>query len=59
MGRAPAELRQGRVQELLPELPLAGADVYLCGPPAMIDDVTARLAELGVPKERQHFERWW
>merc|ERR1712118_405553 len=51
----PAEYRQGRVQGLLEELPLAGADIYLCGPPAMIDEVTAELTKLGVPPERQHF----
>lgn len=34
------------------ETELAGAEVYLCGPPPMIDAALARLAERGVPREQ-------
>ncbi len=32
---------------------------FVCGPSAMIDEVTLVLLDLGVPKERIRFERWW
>lgn len=33
---------------------------YVCGPPAMTDELVAVLHEgLGVPKERVRLERWW
>lgn len=32
--------------------------VWICGPGGMIDDVAAALADLGVPRERIHFERF-
>ena len=32
---------------------------YLCGSPAMIDDVTSLLASLGVPSEAIVSERYW
>ena len=37
---------------------LKSADVYLCGPPPMMDSVTASLRSLGVPKRRIHTERF-
>ncbi|MEX0283801.1 MAG: 2Fe-2S iron-sulfur cluster-binding protein [Paracoccaceae bacterium] len=38
---------------------LAGADgVFLCGPGAMIDNVTAALDAYGVPSDKVHFERF-
>ena len=35
------------------------AHYALCGPPAMVDDVAAALARLGVPPARVHYDRWW
>ena len=32
--------------------------VYLCGPPAMVDTLAHRLAELGVPPQSIHYERF-
>jgi predicted ferric reductase len=37
---------------------IASRDCYVCGPPAFIDAVRRRLARLGVPRERIHFERF-
>lgn len=47
-----------RLRTILTELvPVDGVDhVWLCGPLAMIEDARGVLAELGVPKERVHFE---
>lgn len=61
---------RGRVQSLLQDdafarhagFPLdpARTHVYLCGNPAMIDDLEARLVKLGFKApETLHFERWW
>src|SRR5690606_29124169 len=33
-------------------------DYYICGPPRLVEDVTVALAELGVPDERVHTERF-
>jgi len=32
---------------------------YLCGPPGMVEDISASLRELGVPASRILFEKWW
>ena len=32
---------------------------FICGPPAMIDDMAAMLYALGAPPSRVRFERWW
>ena len=37
---------------------IAERDVYVCGPPAMIDAVRARLVALRVPDDRVHYERF-
>jgi predicted ferric reductase len=37
---------------------IAERDVYVCGPPAMLDAVRRRLTLLGVPAEQIHFERF-
>ncbi len=38
---------------------LLGAEgVFLCGPGAMIDDVSAALSKAGIPQDRIHFERF-
>jgi len=41
---------------LVPDI--AGRDVYVCGPPAMVDAVRRRLRALGVPRDQVHFERF-
>ncbi|MGX1563049.1 ferredoxin reductase family protein [Streptomyces sp. NPDC055506] len=48
---APAELAR-----LVPDI--TGRDVYLCGPPPMMNAVLGSLRELGVPKPQVHFERF-
>jgi predicted ferric reductase len=45
------------IQEQAGEL-LDRADVFLCGPPPMMDKVVAALRGLGVPRGRIHFERF-
>jgi ferredoxin-NADP reductase len=37
---------------------IASRDCYVCGPPSFIDAIRGRLARLGVPRERIHFERF-
>ncbi|KAM7384049.1 hypothetical protein PAMA_011412 [Pampus argenteus] len=32
---------------------------YLCGPPPMIEAISKTLMELGLPKDRIIFEKWW
>jgi ferredoxin-NADP reductase len=32
---------------------------YLCGPPGMVEDMSAFLRDLGVPPSRIIFEKWW
>ncbi|MCU1485155.1 MAG: ferric reductase [Actinomycetia bacterium] len=44
------------LQRLVPDL--AVRDVYVCGPPAMVDAVRRRLELLRVPKDQVHFERF-
>jgi predicted ferric reductase len=41
---------------LVPDI--AHRDVYVCGPPAMVDAVRRRLDMLHVPRSRVHFERF-
>ncbi len=50
----------GRVSvELLRELlPSSNYDFYMCGPPPMMDALTAGLKEWGVPEDRVHFEKF-
>ncbi|TXS44028.1 oxidoreductase [Streptomyces sp. uw30] len=48
---APAELTR-----LVPDI--TNRDVFLCGPPPMMNAVIGSLRELGVPKEQVHFERF-
>ena len=33
--------------------------VYICGPPAMIQDELVYLKNLGVPIDRIKYEKWW
>jgi ferredoxin-NADP reductase len=37
---------------------IAERDVYVCGPPAMMEQVAASLAELNVPEDQIHSERF-
>ncbi|MFE6939160.1 ferredoxin reductase family protein [Streptomyces chartreusis] len=48
---APAELTR-----LVPDI--SDRDVFLCGPPPMMNAVIGSLREAGVPKEQVHFERF-
>jgi len=48
---APAELAA-----LVPDI--AERDVFLCGPPPMMNAVLRNLRELGVPRSQTHFERF-
>ena len=44
------------LRRLVPDI--ADRDVFVCGPPAMVDAVRRRLAALRVPRDRIHFERF-
>ena len=44
------------LRSLLPDI--TERDVYVCGPPAMVDAVRHRLRALRVPREQIHFERF-
>jgi ferredoxin-NADP reductase len=44
------------LRALVPDI--AHRDVYVCGPPAMVDAVRRRLRILRVPRSRIHFERF-
>jgi len=37
---------------------IAGRDVYLCGPPGMMDAAMASLTSIGVPRSHIHYERF-
>ncbi|MDO8495129.1 MAG: ferredoxin reductase family protein [bacterium] len=45
-----------KIQRLVPDL--ASREVFLCGPPSMMDAVIKMLKELGVPPPKIHFERF-
>ena len=53
--------RTGRIDRdlLLSQLPAGESLCYLCGPPSFQDDLSAALAEIGVPASRVKWERWW
>jgi predicted ferric reductase len=44
------------LRELVPDL--AERDVYLCGPPTMVEVTEQRLRDAGVPRRRLHIERF-
>jgi predicted ferric reductase len=44
------------LRALIPDI--AERDVFVCGPPAMVDAVRRRLSALKVPRHRIHFERF-
>ncbi|KJK39493.1 oxidoreductase [Streptomyces variegatus] len=52
----PDRLAPGELARLVPDI--AERDVYLCGPPPMMNAVLAGLRELGVPGSQTHFERF-
>ena len=49
---------RGRVQNLLHKYFKKGYDVYVCGPPAMVESVEAKLIELGQLKEKIFIDKW-
>ncbi|MEU6917479.1 ferredoxin reductase family protein [Streptomyces olindensis] len=52
----PDRLAPDELARLVPDI--AGRDVYLCGPPPMMNAVLGSLRELGVPGPQIHFERF-
>ncbi len=58
--QASAHERKGYVTHHLPDAALHGGnvDLYLCGPPPMVDAVRAYLAEKGVKPANFHFEKF-
>lgn len=57
----PSDSWQGRIglvhQAVLDDFSdLQGYDVYVCGPPAMIDTARIKFAELGLPEEQFYFD---
>jgi predicted ferric reductase len=52
----PAPLSADRLSRLIPDV--ADRDVFLCGPPGMVDSARRALREAGVPGRRMHHERF-
>ncbi|MFI8214372.1 ferric reductase-like transmembrane domain-containing protein [Streptomyces sp. NPDC085932] len=52
----PDRLAPGELARLVPDI--NERDVYLCGPPPMMNAVLGSLRELGVPRPQIHFERF-
>jgi predicted ferric reductase len=52
----PDKLASGELARLVPDI--ADRDVFLCGPPPMMNAVLGSLRELNVPKPQIHFERF-
>ncbi|MFF8393992.1 ferric reductase-like transmembrane domain-containing protein [Streptomyces sp. NPDC016172] len=52
----PDRLAPQELARLVPDI--AERDVYLCGPPPMMNAVLGSLRELGVPRSQTHFERF-
>ncbi|MEU4466634.1 ferredoxin reductase family protein [Streptomyces sp. NPDC024017] len=52
----PDRLAPQELARLVPDI--AERDVYLCGPPPMMNTVLGSLRELGVPRSQTHFERF-
>ncbi|MFJ9582536.1 ferredoxin reductase family protein [Streptomyces acidicola] len=52
----PDKLAPGELLKLVPDI--ADRDVFLCGPPPMMNAVLGSLRELDVPKPQIHFERF-
>ena len=45
-----------KIERLVPDV--VKRDVFLCGPPPMMDALIATLRDLGVPQPQIHFERF-
>ncbi|MFI1356308.1 ferric reductase-like transmembrane domain-containing protein [Streptomyces sp. NPDC020898] len=52
----PDKLAPAELAKLVPDI--TDRDVFLCGPPPMMNAVLRSLRELGVPKSQTHFERF-
>ncbi|MGW3030659.1 ferredoxin reductase family protein [Streptomyces sp. NPDC001178] len=52
----PDKLAPRELARLVPDI--GDRDVFLCGPPPMMNAVLRSLGELGVPKQQIHFERF-
>ncbi|MER6525630.1 ferredoxin reductase family protein [Streptomyces sp. NPDC001508] len=52
----PNQLSWRKVRQMVPDI--EERDVFLCGPPPMMNSVLETLDHLGVPKEQIHFERF-
>lgn len=52
--RAEIQMSPRRLQQLVPDL--GQRDLYVCGPPGMVEDVVAAAARLGVPHHAIHYE---
>ncbi|NUR03803.1 MAG: ferredoxin reductase family protein [Streptomyces sp.] len=52
----PDKLAPSELARLVPDI--ADRDVFLCGPPPMMNAVLRSLGELNVPKQQVHFERF-
>ena len=52
----PDKLAPRELARLVPDI--GDRDVFLCGPPPMMNAVLRSLDELGVPKQQIHFERF-
>jgi len=49
---------RGRVQNFLQKYFKKGYQVYICGPPGMVELVEKKLTELGQPKEQIFLDKW-
>ena len=56
VGRGEGLLSPGHLRALVPDI--AERDVYLCGPPAMIDAIHDNLRRAGVGRRQIHTERF-
>jgi predicted ferric reductase len=52
--RAEIQISPGRLQQLVPDL--AQRDLYVCGPPGMVEDAVAAATAAGVPRRTLHYE---
>jgi len=52
------EGQRGRVQTFLHKYFKQGYDVFICGPPSMVEDIQAKLIELGQQKEKIFVDKW-
>ncbi len=50
--------KHGRVQTFLKEINTAGAGIYICGPPAMVEELELHLLTAGHPKDQLFVDKW-